>query len=291
MRVLVTGGNGFIGSHVVERLLHLGHHPVIFDRRQIPADVEVFFGDVVCRESVSEAVSTCDGVIHLAGILGTSETVNNPFPSVTTNIIGSLNVFEACVAHKIRGVCISVGNHWMNNPYSITKSCVERFALSYNKDRGAKIAVVRGMNAYGPRQKLKPVRKMLPNFVVQGLRKEHLLIYGDGTQKMDMIYVVDLAKILVRALIFNHGCYGAVFEAGTGVAPTVTEIAYDVLAATDNPPDNVRYVKMRKGEIPNSTVVADTKTLEPLGEIDFTPWPVGLAKTVEWYKSQECSGE
>ena len=189
MKILVTGA-GFIGSHVVDRLLELGHEVSILDRypkqREEWGDkVRVFLGDIRDREVVMEAVYQHDGVLNLAGILGTMETVDNPHPSVDTNIHGALNIFEGCrpnTMHRegVKGVQIAVGNHFMNNTYSITKTTAERFALMFNKEHKTKIAVVRALNAYGEYQKHKPIRKITPNFVVRALRGEPIEIFGDG---------------------------------------------------------------------------------------------------------------
>jgi len=287
-KILVTGGNGFIGSHVVDNLKGKEFDIVIFDRykdnkRGERKDVQYFYGDVNNSAAVYEAVYHTDGVIHLAGVLGTQETVRNPFPAIQTNILGSLNVFEACANTNKKGVYIAVGNHWMNNPYSITKTTAERFALMYNKERGTQIAVVRGLNAYGPRQKSRPIRKITPNFILPALKNENILIYGEGTQRMDMIYVEDIAEILVRALIEDHKTYDKVFEAGTGIAPTVNEIAETVIRLTGSK-SKLEHTVMRPGEDKGSVVIANVETLKPLGFNAFTSLEDGLSKTIPWYR-------
>ena len=286
-KILVTGGNGFIGDHVVDNLLKKGYKVTIFDRRKTKQrdDVEYFYGDVRDWESISEAIYKSDGVIHLAGVLGTQETVRNPRPAIQTNILGSINVFEACALYNKKAVYISVGNYWMNNPYSISKSTAERFALMYNKDRGTKIAVVRGLNAYGPGQKAMPIRKIIPNFIIPALKNEDITIYGSGKQQMDMIYVDDIAETLVKALMMEHNVYDFVFEAGTGVALPVNDIANMVVKAC-NSKSKINHVDMRPGEESISVVRADIKTLEPLGLDEFTPFDEGIKKTVEWYRDE-----
>lgn len=303
-KVLVTGGAGFIGSHVVDNLLERGITPVIFDHKNneqasnSPADgrCQYFFGDIKSFTDVSEAIALCDGVIHLAGVLGTQETINEPKPAVETNIIGGLNVFQAVKNYKIPAVYIAVGNHFENNSYSISKTTVERFAFMFNKEHGTKIAVVRGLNAYGPRQKEKPVRKIMPNFVLPALRNETITIYGDGNQVMDMIYVTDLADILVRALVVNHGVYDRVFEAGTGVETTVNDIAYEVTKQIFREKVNmglIFHAPMRPGETPGVKVLGNPETLIPLyhDQIDIHPKYIltdlkeGVKKTIEYYKN------
>ncbi len=284
-RILVTGGSGFIGSHVTDNLLNKGFKVIIFDRNKNRErdDVEYLYGDIKDWDAISEAIYQCDGVIHLAGVLGTQETVRNPRPAIQTNILGGINVFEACSLYNKECVYIAVGNHWMNNPYSITKTTAERFALMYNKERGSKISVVRGLNAYGPRQKPGPVRKITPNFILPALKNEDILVYGTGNQKMDMIYVEDLADILVRALIMDHGVYEKAFEAGTGMSPTVNEVAETIIKLSKSK-SKLKHTEMRPGEEKESVVVADIKTLEPLNLDKFTSLEEGLKKTIDFYR-------
>ena len=287
MKVLVTGGKGFIGSHVVQALQESKIQPISFDKRG-PTD---FQGDVRDYTDVLQAVAISDGVIHLAGVLGTQETIREPLPAVETNIYGSLNVFKACQHYNKKCVYIAVGNHWMNNSYSITKTTAERFAFMFNKELGTKIAVVRGLNAYGPGQKDKPVRKIIPNFILPMLKRGKVTIYGDGSQVMDMIYVKDLAAILINALLMDHGVYDRPFEAGTGRHTTVKEIAFAVVNAVKKytlPKEySIEYVPMRPGETEHSVVVADPKMLLPLARVEnLTSLEVGLAETVKWYQSQ-----
>lgn len=288
-KVLITG-YGFIGSHVVEELASRGIQAVVFDRYQpkdewkhIDVNYDFMLGDIRDRNAVSEAVGLCDGAINLAGILGTSETVDNPFPSVEVNVNGGLNFLEACRNHNKRGVQIAVGNHFMNNTYAITKTTVERLALMYNKEHGTKIAVVRGLNAYGERQKHKPVRKITPNFVCSALRRESIKIFGSGNSVMDMIYVKDLAKVLVEALVSDKTKYDVIYSAGTGIDTTVNDIAEVVNRITGNKAPVV-HVPMRAGEVEDSVVLGDPFTLLDLGITQLTNLEDGMAKTVEWYR-------
>jgi len=289
MRVLVTGGNGFIGGHVIDRLIEQGHEPVCLDRFGVPhrPDVEFQLADVRNAESVMAAVARVDGVINLAGILGTSETVERPRFTVQSNLLGAINVFNACRDEGKTGVHITVGNHWMNNPYAITKNAAERVAMVYNRNFGSRIAVVRGLNAYGERQKAGPVRKIVPNVIVPALTHGEVLVYGDGEQLMDMIYVGDLADILIRALVVDHGCYDSVIEAGRGRAltPTINELVEAVLSQIGTP-CKVRHVPMRRGEPDRSVVVGNPATLLPLGVAvaDLMPLSQGISRSIRWYR-------
>lgn len=299
VKVLVTGGSGFIGSHVCDRLLELDITPVVYDRHlkakaDRPDGVEVILGDTRDAAAVTDAVAHVDGVIHLAGVLGTQETIANPRPAAEVNVLGGLNVFEAVAQYDLPAVYIAVGNHWMGNTYSISKSCAERFAFMFNGERGTRIAVVRALNAYGPRQVPaapfgpSKVRKIMPAFICRALRGEPIEIYGDGEQIMDVIHVRDVARVLVAALLEPHGNYSSAFEAGTGRRTTVNDIADAVLAAVGDDVTEVRHLPMRPGEPDRSVVVGDPETLRPLGvdPAELTTLEAGVRETVTWYRGK-----
>lgn len=287
-KILITGGAGFIGSHVSDNLLEKGKEVMIFDRRRrkrFRKNCTMFFGDVKNRESLFDAVYHSDGVIHLASLLGTQESIKTACNSVEVNVCGSLNVFDACKLYGKRAVYIAVGNHWMNNPYSITKTTAERFAFMYNKEFGTEIAVVRGLNAYGPRQEAMPVRKVMPNFILPALKNEKIIIYGTGNQIMDMIYVTDIAEILVRALLMNHENYESVMEAGLGKDKTINDIAHLVIEISESK-SKIEHIKMRPGEIPDSIVKGNVETLKCLDYPieQMTSLRKGIEKTIRWYR-------
>ncbi|GAH44980.1 unnamed protein product, partial [marine sediment metagenome] len=180
-KILVTGGTGFIGSYVVENLVEKGKDVVILDIKKpliVNECVQYEKGSITDEHLVEKLISECDGVIHLGGLLGTSETITQAKLMSQVNILGGLNILDACKTHNKRAVIISTGNHWMFNCYAITKRAMAKFALMYNEEFGTKIAVVRGMNTYGPRQKAMPVRKIMPNFVIPALKHLPLALYG-----------------------------------------------------------------------------------------------------------------
>src|SRR5450631_27363 len=301
MKVMVTGASGFIGSYVIDNLLDRGYSVLAFDRLRHPGLARVgvtsYLGDVRDATAVSEAIAISDGVIHCAGVLGTQETIDNPMPAVETNIHGSLNVFQACRQYKRRCAYVTVGNYWMDNTYSITKTAAENLAWMFNAEHGTQIAVVRALNAYGPRQKAAPVRKIMPNFIIPALAGEAITVYGDGSQVMDMIYVGDVANVLVKALIVDHKHYiyrperdqdnDIKFEAGTGRVTTVRQIAEMVIAEVGR--GSINYVPMRPGEPENSVVLGEPETLRDLfGGALPNLWSLeeGIRETVRWYAAQ-----
>lgn len=284
MKVGVTGGAGFIGGHVVDRLFALGHEPVIFDRRFDRLamlgtghdEASRLMGDIRDGVAVTELAAHVEGIIHLASVLGTQETVKNPRPAVMTNVAGFMNVAEACVAYELPMVNICVGNAGMSNPYSASKTCAETLGHMYRDDRGLRINQVRAVNAYGPRQSMAApygpakVRKILPAFIARALTWSDIEVYGDGQQVSDMVHVADVAAVLVHALEAAAAgtVAGRVVEVGPDLHHTVNEIAdlvgqeahylgYEQVGIVNLP--------MRPGERPGARVTCDPATLADIG--------------------------
>ena len=297
MKVLVTGGMGFIGRYVVEELLENNHTPIIFDNhrrlaKEYPDGVEVFQGDIMDDVAVTEAMAHCDSWIHLAAVLGTQETIKNPRPAAKSNLIGGLNILEAAAQYNLPGTYIAVGNHWMNNTYSITKTMIERFIDMYNRNRGTKVNIVRVVNAYGPRQlAAEPygcgkVRKITPAFACRALLGQPIEVYGDGKQVSDMVYVGDVAKALVKAT--EKAVAGVVFPHPVEVGPSenmsVGEIAQLINEIAGGKSEIVN-LPMRPGENVGDRVTADNSTLAlvEMDPQDLVPLREGMEKTVAYF--------
>lgn len=284
MKVLVTGGAGFIGRYVVSKLFEGYHNVLVYDLvKQTYDGADYCCGNMLDKVRLYDCIEQADAVMHLAGLLGTSETIDEPTGPARVNILGSLNLFEACRKFNKSACYIAVGNHFMLNTYAITKTCAEKFALMYNAEHGTRIAVVRGLNAYGPYQKHKPIRKVIPNFILSALRNEPITIYGSGEQIMDFIYVADLAEILCRALLYSHGVYDSVIEAGSGRQTTIKHIAETVIRLSGSN-STINHLPMRAGETKDSIVVADTSTLKPVAFGDMVGLEDGLTWTIDYYR-------
>lgn len=314
-KILVTGGSGFIGGYVIEELLANGYKVLTFDHSMPgyvtdplgPRAVEHFMGDIRDATAVTEAVAHVDGVIHLAAVLGTQETISNPRPAAETNILGGLNIFEAANQYRVPVVYAGVGNHWMRSEgggtYTITKTAVEDFAKMYVKNRGSQINVVRPVNAYGPRQSVahpygsSKVRKIMPSFIMRALLGEDIQVYGGGTQISDCVHVRDVAKVFVAALKYTED-HGSLWGSGSSwdsfeVGPAydafnVRSIAHLVVeeAGSDS---KIVELPMRPGEVEGAIVRADLRSLKLLKEYgidadDFIPLEEGIRETVQWYR-------
>lgn len=298
MRVGVTGGAGFIGGYTCEALAEAGHEPLVFDHKgRTVGDWPVMLGDVRDETAMVELAAHVDGIIHLAAVLGTQETIKNPRPAAESNLVGGLNFLEACAQYNLPGVYICVGNHWMLNTYSISKTTVERFVRMFNQERGTRVNCVRAVNAYGPRQSVAPpfgpakVRKITPAFVCRALSGQDIEVYGDGEQVSDMVYVADVARTMVTALeaARDGNVPDVTIEAGPRKSHTVNEVAEWVATEAETrgyKPVEVVHLPMRPGEIPGDRVTADTDTLA-LIEIEpssFVGLEEGIRRTVDYYE-------
>lgn len=312
MKVLVTGGSGFIASWIRKELIARGHSVLVMDhqdRRQQLADGEEFFlGDVRDATAVTEAAAHVDGIIHLAAVLGTQETISNPRPSAETNILGSLNVFEAAAQYRLPGVYAGVGNAWMRDhgtgSYTISKTAAEDFVRMFNAYRGGRITVVRPVNAYGPGQSIaqpfgtSKVRKVMPALTCRALTNTPIEVYGDGTQVSDCVWVKDVATAFVAALehTAEYGPTERPVEVGPADSVTVNNIARMVAEEaskhTGLAPVDIVHLPMRPGEVPNAVVKSDVSTLQQIGltATDFLPLEEGIRQTVEYYATEWLPG-
>ena len=303
----VTGGQGFIGSYVRRELLARGHEVVVFDRHphtEMAPGETFFLGDIRDETSVVELAAHVEGIIHLAAVLGTQETIGNPRPSAETNIRGSLNVFEAANQYGLPVVYAGVGNAFMRDlgtgSYTISKTAAEDYARMFNAYRDGRITIVRPVNAYGPGQSVaepygtSKVRKILPALSCRALVGSPIEVYGDGTQISDCVYVADVARTFVTALEHTaaNGPTERPVECGPLDSVTVNDIARlvaeEATRYTGREPVAVKHLPMRPGEVPNAVVTSDTSTLQQIGmtAADFVPLDEGIHHTVRYYAEQ-----
>ena len=286
MKILVTGGHGFIAGYVIEELKRRGHTPVVtvrhYEKNPLLEDCVIYYTDIRDYAGVYGAVEHSDGVIHLAGLLGSSENIRQAKIMNDVNIDGALNILNACDNFHIPGVIIGVGNWFENNTYSISKTTAERYTLMYAKNFKTQVNVVRALNAIGPRQKWGKINKIIPTFINAALRNQDIKVYG-GKKKcgiMDMIYVGDLARVLVKVLFDKSmsGDIGKIFEAGTGKGHEVYKIAEMVIRMTGSK-SKIVEVPMRPGESERSIVVA--KNPYPF---EYRKLRDILKETIEYYR-------
>lgn len=265
--IIVTGGKGFIGKAVVNELTSRGIESFIADK-----DFDI----------LSKELPQADGVIHLAGILGTSELFDQIDDAIDVNIKGTVRVLQACEKYEMSFVGITMPQVWAN-VYQATKACSKVLATAWHESFGVPVSHVRAFNAYGEDQKFGEghPQKIVPTFASMAWNNQPIPIWGDGQQTVDLIYVDDIAKILVEALSIGTN---VTIDAGSGIELSVNDIAEFVLQVTGSTAGITHY-PMRSGERPNTRLCANGEGWEYLS---FTPsfdW-AKLEQVVLSYKNE-----
>ena len=263
-RILITGGAGFIGSHLADALLARGDEVVVLDNlatgrlenlaEACTSDRFRFVeGSVLDEARVDELVRSADTVVHLAAAVGVKLIVEQRLSSLTTNIRGSEIVIDAAHRHQRLILLASTSEIYGKNDdlplaetadsvlgsptvarwaYSIGKAVDEILAYAYHEERGLPAIVVRLFNTVGPRQS--PAYGMvIPRFVRQALRHESLTVFGDGQQTRCFSHVTDVVDALLR-LLDDEGSIGEVFNVGSDEEISMEALARRVIAATDS---------------------------------------------------------
>lgn len=314
MNVLVTGGAGFIGSHLTERLLRDGHEVIVLDnestgrRDNVPVAARYRKGDVT-RPLELEPVfaSGLDAVCHVAGQVSLIRSYTDPLIDLRTNVEGTVNVLQLCIKYRVPRLLyassMSVYGRTSVLPtpeeipcqpvsyYGITKYAAERYvhttAERVDLDFAFRVTSFRMYNVYGPRQAVdNPYQGVLGIFVGNLLRGEPLTIFGNGEQSRDFIYVGDVVDAWARALEVPAS-YGQVFNLGSGQQTSIRRLADEVLAAFggDRRGHGVRYAAERPGEL--RAVEANTNRAQAaLAWRPRVAFADGLAETIRW--AQEC---
>lgn len=259
-RYLITGGAGFIGSHLIDKLLEMGQHVVALDdlstgrltnleSAQQNRPFKLVQGSVLDQELVARLVGECDVVVHLAAAVGVKLIVERPLESLTTNIRGTENVMEAAERAGSKVLIASTSEIYGKNTsdalaetadrilgsptvdrwaYSTAKAVDEILAYAYYKERNLPTLVVRLFNTVGPRQS--PTYGMvMPRLVGQAVRGEPLTVYGDGTQTRCFCHVADVVDALV-GLLDSQDAVGSVFNVGADEEISILKLAQRVIS-------------------------------------------------------------
>lgn len=285
-RILVTGGAGFIGSHVVEELVRRGHEVTSVDRnmvwkvaedkvRYIPADITNYTRIQKVFEEVRPELT-----IHLAGILGTSETWDHVHECIDSNIHGAINVYEACAKVKSDILTVDVGSRWLA-PYTITKRTGAEFAFAYGNKYGLKAAALRIFNVYGPRQSTKII-KIIPKFIENALKDVDLQVWGN--KNADLVHVRDVARAFANAVDRMDAIdqYDGVFV-GSGDVMTVGQVAEEIVRRLGS--GRVVYMNPRVGEEKADAGYMSNDSAKRL--LDWEPeisLQDGIQESIQWYR-------
>jgi len=279
LRTLVTGAAGFVGKHLIRKLLDEGHEVISFDNRECNIGTKATLGDIASFdfEQILEGV---DIVFHLASLLGTAELFHRIIEAERVNVLGTLNLLEAMRKKDVKKILFtSKPNIWKHNPYTITKQTCENYLEMYQYVYGFQSIITRPYNIYGPAEELAEYRKAVPYFIIAALKDEPLEIFGDGEQTMDAIYIDDAVEALIRSAEIAPK---EVVEIGTSKPVKVKDLAERILNLT-NASSSIVYVPMRRGEENTKEIRANGDMSQLLGFSPRVSLDEGLKKSIAWY--------
>jgi UDP-glucose 4-epimerase len=264
MRILVTGGAGFIGSHLCERLINDGHTVIAIDnfstgrssnllKLEGVAGFSLVEGSILDAQFLSPLINDTDYIFHLAAAVGVFNIVNNPLASLLTNIRGTENVLEAAYAIKAPVFLTSSSEVYGKNvsdslkesddrilgspvtlrwSYSEAKAIDESLAYAYFVEKQLETRIVRFFNTVGPRQ-LGAYGMVVPRFIKSAIANEPITIYGDGNQTRCFAHVYDVIDAII-AIAFADNTVGKVINIGNDFEISINELAKKIVAETDS---------------------------------------------------------
>jgi UDP-glucose 4-epimerase len=302
-RALITGGAGFIGSTLTRLLLERGDDVRIYDdlssgsREHLEGlDVEVVEGDVRDVEALTAAARGSDIVFHLAAGAGVVDSIENPLANFDVNARGTLVALWAAKQADVPRLVFSSSNAPLGanaypasedkpmaplSPYGAGKATGEAYVSAFHGAYGMDAVAVRFSNAYGPRSARKT--NVIPLFIRRAMAGEPLVIYGDGTQTRDFVFVTDLANGLIRAAT-TPGVGGEVFQLASGVETSLTDLV-GMIRDVSGGEVEVRFEPPRAGEIQRNYSLID-KARDRLGYGPEVVLADGIQRTWDWFVSQ-----
>ncbi len=286
MKVLVTGGAGFIGSHVVRALLNAGHEPFVFDIHQ--PDQGIFIrGELTRTEDVVAATAEVDAVCHLGAIGDVYLAFDDPVLAATVNVVGTANVMQAALHNQLHKVVYAstweVYGHpqyqpldekhpcMPDHPYSITKFSGEQIALSYDRLKGVPVVALRLGTAYGLGMRPNSVFSI---FIDHARKGQSITIHGNGYQSRQFTHARDIGRAFVTALESN--IHGAVYNIVAEQSISIRQLAEMIAAEL---PTEIVFTEARVGDV-ISAMVSSAKAKKELGWTDQVSFQEGLRELI-----------
>lgn len=307
MKILVTGGAGFIGSHVTKLLLDQGHTVSVVDnlssghKEEVDKRAHFIQADLLDKKKLEKILLGHDAVVHMASFIEVSESVKKPVEFTENNIVGTIKLLEAMKNSRVKKIIFSSSAcvygipknlpiteddplGVQENPYGITKVTMEQFCMLYHKLYGFDVTILRYFNPYGPGELHSPETHAIPNFIKAALTKQPIPLYWKGSHVRDFIYIEDLAQAHIITLpLSGLHIYNVGTETGVKVIDVVKKIF--ALVGYDTPIDDKGK---RKGDVPE-LVASSEKIKKELGWSAKVSLEEGLRKTIDFFRSHPSS--
>jgi UDP-glucose 4-epimerase len=317
MRTLVTGGAGYIGSHLVDRLVHLGHEVAVIDDLStgnlanltaVRGDIQFVEATILDADIVDTLVADADIVFHLAAAVGVGHIIEQPLRSLVINTKGAENVIAACVKHDRKLLLASTSEIYGKTAkmpmsedddrvlgsttiarwgYSTAKAIDEHLALAH-AEHGLRMSIVRYFNSYGPRLDPRGYGSVVANLMRQAIDNEPLTVHGDGSQTRCFTYVDDTVEGTLRAALDLRG-EGQIFNVGNDHETSIIDLATAIIAMTGSS-STVQHVsyeqRFGKGFEDTKRRIPDVQRARTV--LDFNAGislQDGLQRTLAWWRA------
>ena len=301
MRVLVTGGAGFIGSHIVEHFSGDAEVRVLdnlrtgYKKNLEGFDVEFIEGSITDRQAVKNAVQGVDWIFHLAAMISVPESMEKPHECVEINAQGTLTVLQEAAEAGVKKLCLSssaaiYGDNPTvpkleemfpepKSPYAVTKLDGEYYCKMFADEGWLDTACLRYFNVFGPRQDpASQYAAAIPIFIYKAIRNEPIVIFGDGEQTRDFIFVKDIAA--ANVYLAEHAEFTGVYNVAYGKKQTIEDVAKEIIRLTGSS-SKIEHAPTRAGDVKHSQACIDR-----LIATGFTPgadFQNGLKQTIDFF--------
>ena len=316
-KILVTGGAGFIGSHIVDRLLSEGFEVTVYDdmssgrpenlsQNQGKKEFHFVKGDIRDWNLVRKTMKDVDAVFHEAALVSVARSIKEPLLTNDLNVVGALNVLKAASDQGVKRFVFASSAAVYGNtqskrinegvtpnpmsPYGVSKLAGELYAKYFYNVHGLETVSLRCFNAYGPRQSLdaqSPYTGVITIFLNRLLGDLPPTIFGDGEQTRDYVFVKDIVEANMLALDSKNAS-GQIFNIGSGVSVTINHVAETLKSVLKKKSLKNKYSDPRPGDIRHSCADIN-RARETLGYGPSVSFEQGMQKLVEWYKEQNYS--
>ena len=305
-KILVTGGLGFIGSHIVDEVIE-DNEVIIIDNKstgkienlKYPNHENLTLIEKDLNEvNLDKVLINVDYVFHLAAMASVPLSIDNPIKSTNDNLNATIKLLNACRANKVKKIIFSSSSSVYGDntniplketeyplpksPYAASKASCELYLKTYHEAYGLNYVSLRYFNVFGPKQdKNSQYAAVIPNFISALLEGEKPIIYGDGEQTRDFIYVKDVVKANIKSCECD---YNGIVNVASGRKMTINEL-YRIICETLGYDVEAEYLPERKGDIKHS--LADVSKMKKINyEVDLEHFENQLKETINWFKKE-----